>query len=85
LFTIMEDFKNSKNNGFIITSSSGSQMITLRLKNNLWKLKLNKDGKLIPVDSQCPDDYDVKELKKTSAIISTVLKDYNYLINDLVH
>jgi putative selenate reductase len=85
LFTIMEDFKNSKNNGFIITSSSGSQMITLRLKNNLWKLKLNKDGKLIPVDSQCPDDYDVKELKKASAIISIAFKDYSYLINDSIN
>ncbi len=85
LFTTKEDFKNSTNNGFMVTGSSGSQMITLRLKNNLWKLKLNKDGKLIPVDSQCPDDYDVKEFKKTSAIISTVLKDYHYLINGLVH
>ena len=80
LFATMEDFKNSKNNGFIITGSFGSQLITLRLNNNLWKLKLDKDGKLIPVDSSCPDDYDVKELKKVSAIISTVLKDYNYLI-----
>jgi len=85
LFATMEDFKNSTNNGFMVTGSSGSQMITLRLKNNLWKLKLNKDGKLIPVDSQYPDDYDVKELKKASEIISTVIKDYNYLINDLVH
>jgi len=80
LFTIMEDFKNSTNNGFMVSGSSGSQMITLRLKNNLWTLELNKDGKLIPVDSQCPDDYDVKELKKNSAIINTVLKDYDYLI-----
>ncbi|MBA7579106.1 hypothetical protein ES708_20973 [subsurface metagenome] len=79
----MEDFKNSTNNGFMVTGSSGSQLITLRLKNNLWTLKLNKDGKLIPVDSQCPDDYDVKEFKKTSAIVSTVLKDYNYLIESL--
>jgi len=80
LFATKEDFKNSTNNGFMISGSSGSQLITLRLKNNLWTLKLNKDGKLIPVDSQCPDDYDVKEFKKTSAIISTVLKDYSYLI-----
>ncbi|MBU4561933.1 putative selenate reductase subunit YgfK, partial [bacterium] len=85
LFTIMEDFKNSKNNGFIITGSPGNQLITLRLKNNLWKLKLNKDGKLIPVDSSCPDDYDVKELKKASAIISSVFKDHSYLINDLIY
>ncbi|MBA7467918.1 putative oxidoreductase YgfK [subsurface metagenome] len=85
LFATMEDFKNSTNNGFMVTGSSGSQMITLRLKNNLWKLKLNKDGKLIPVDSQCPDDYDVKELKKASAIISIVFKDYSYLINDSIN
>lgn len=80
LFATKEDFKNSTNNGFLVTGSSGSQRITLRLKNNLWTLELNKDGKLIPVDSPCPDDYDVKEFKKTSAIISTVLKDYHYLI-----
>ncbi|MBA3061911.1 MAG: hypothetical protein FP833_02960, partial [Atribacteria sp.] len=85
LFTIMEDFKNSKNNGFIITGSPDSQLITLRLNDNLWKLKLNKDGKLIPVDSSCPDDYDVKELKKASAIISSVFKDHSYLINDLIY
>ncbi|HDP37345.1 MAG TPA: putative selenate reductase subunit YgfK [Candidatus Atribacteria bacterium] len=80
LFTIMEDFKNSKNNGFIITGSPGSQLITLRLKDNLWKLKLNKDGKLIPVDLRYPDDYNIKEFKKISVIISTVLKNYSYLI-----
>lgn len=85
LFATKEDFKNSTNNGFLVTGSSGSQLTTLRLKNNLWKLKLDKDGKLIPVDSPCPDDYDVKEFKKTSAIISTVLKDYHYLINDSIN
>ena len=84
LFATMEDFKNSTNNGFMVTGSSGSQMITLRLNNNLWTLKLNKDGKLIPVDLQCPNDYDIKELKKASAIISTVFKDYSYLISSSV-
>ncbi|HAJ33612.1 MAG TPA: putative selenate reductase subunit YgfK [Candidatus Atribacteria bacterium] len=80
LFTTKEDFENSTNNGFIAADYTDSQLITLRLNDNLWKLKLGKDGKLIPVDSQCPDDYNIKELKKASAIISTVLKDYNYLI-----
>ncbi|MBU4228563.1 hypothetical protein KJ987_09950, partial [bacterium] len=80
LFTIMEDFKNSKNNGFIITGSPDSQLITLRLNDNLWKLKLNKDGKLIPVDYEYPKDYNIKEFKKISVIISIVLKNYSYLI-----
>jgi len=80
LFTTMEDFKNSTNNGFMVTGSSGSQMITLRLKNNLWTLELNKDGKLIPVDYEYPKDYNIKEFKKISVIISTVLKNYSYLI-----
>jgi putative selenate reductase len=80
LFAIMEDFKNSTNNGFIITGSPGSQLITLRLNDNLWKLKLDKDGKLIPVDYEHPKDYNIREFKKISAIISTVLKDYSYLI-----
>ena len=82
LFATIEDFKNSTNNGFIVTGSLGSQLITLRLNDNLWKLKLDKDGKLIPVDYEHPKDYDVKELKEASAIIRTVLKDYNYLISD---
>jgi putative selenate reductase len=82
LFTIMEDFKNIKNNSFIINGSPDSQLITLRLNDNLWKLKLNKDGKLIPVDYEYPKDYNIKEFKKISEIISTVLKNYSYLIND---
>lgn len=82
LFTIMEDFKNSKNNGFIIIGSPDSQLITLRLNDNLWKLKLNKDGKLIPVDYEYPKDYNIKEFKKVSVIVNTVLKNYSYLIND---
>ncbi|MBA7525926.1 putative oxidoreductase YgfK [subsurface metagenome] len=80
LFTIMEDFKNSKNNGFIITGSPDSQLITLRLNDNLWKLKLNKDGELTPVDYEYPKDYNIKEFKNISVLISTVLKDYSYLI-----
>jgi len=80
LFTMMKDFKNSKNNGFIISGFPGNQLITLRLKNNLWKLKLDKNGKLIPVDYEYPKDYNIKEFKKISVIISTVLKDYRYLI-----
>jgi hypothetical protein len=79
---MMKDFKNSKNNGFIISGFPGNQLVTLRLKNNLWKLKLDKNDKLIPVDYEYPKDYNIKELKKVSVIISTVLKDYRYLIED---
>jgi len=80
LFATKEDFKNSTNNGFIIIGSPGSQLITLRLKNNLWKFKLDKDDKLIPVDYEYPKYYNIKEFKKISVIISTVLKNYSYLI-----
>lgn len=66
----------------MVTDYFENQLITLRLNNNLWKLKFNKDGKLIPIDSQCPGDYDIKEFKKTSVIISAVLKDYSYLIKN---
>ena len=82
LFATKEDFNNSTNNGFIVTGSLGSQMITLRLQNNLWKLKLDKEGKLIPVDFKYPKDYNIKEFKKISVIIGTVLKDYSYLIEN---
>jgi putative selenate reductase len=80
LFVTKEDFKNSTNNGFMVTGSFGNQLITLRFNNNLRKLKLNKDGKLIPVDFKYPKDYNIKEFKKISVIISTVLKNYSYLI-----
>jgi len=79
-FATNEDFKNSENNGFIINGFPGSQLITLRLKNHLWKLKLNKDDELLPVDSRYPDGYDIEEFKKISVVISTVLKNYRYLI-----
>lgn len=80
LFATKKDFKSSTNSGFMVTGSFGNQLITLRLNNNLWKSKLNKDGKLIPVDFKYPKDYNIKEFKKINVIISTVLKDYSYLI-----
>jgi len=82
LFATKEDFKNSTNNGFMVTGSSGSQMITLRLKDNLWKLKLDKDGKLIPIDFKYPKDYNIKEFKKINLIISSVLRNYSYLFEN---
>ena len=82
LFVTKEDFKNSTNNGFMVTGSSGSQMITLRLKDNLWKLKLDKDGKLIPIDFKYPKDYNIKEFKKINLIISSVLRNYSYLFEN---
>ncbi|MEA2020913.1 MAG: hypothetical protein U9N08_00385, partial [Candidatus Caldatribacteriota bacterium] len=58
--------------------------ITLRLNDNLWTLKLDEYGKLIPVDFKYPKDYNVKEFRKISIIVSTVLKKYSYLINNSV-
>ena len=84
LFSSDEDFNNSTNSGFIVTGSLDNQIITLRLSDNLWTLKLDKYGKLIPLDFKYPKDYNVKEFKKISIIISTVLKKYNYLINGLM-
>ena len=80
LFATKDDFKNSTNNGFMVTDFSGSWLVTLRLQDKLWKLKLDKDGKFIPVDYEYPKDYNIKEFKNITVIISTVLKDYNYLI-----
>jgi putative selenate reductase len=88
LFTIIEDFKNSTNNGFVITGPSDDKLMTLRLKDYLWKLKINKNNELIiPADSdfKYPNNCDLKELKKIIMIISIVLKDYNYLINDSIN
>jgi hypothetical protein len=49
-------------------------------------LKINKNNELIiPADFKYPNNYDLKELKKIFMIISTVLKDYNYLINDSIN
>ncbi len=62
--------------------------MTLRLKDYLWKLKINKNNELIiPADSdfKYPNNCDLKELKKIIMIISAVLKDYHYLINDSIN
>jgi putative selenate reductase len=83
LFSTREDFKNSTNKGFVITGSSDDKLMTLRLKDYLGKLKINQDNEIIiPADSdfKSPNNDDLKELKKIFLIISTVLKDYNYLI-----
>ena len=86
LFSTREDFKNSTNNGFIVTGPSDDKLMTLRLKDYLWKLKINKNNELIiPADFKYPNNYDLKEIKKIFIIISTVLKDYNYLINDSIN
>lgn len=86
LFTTKEDFKNSTNDGFIVTDFKGSRSVTLRLQDKLWKLKINKNNELIILeDFKYPKDCSIKEFKKISVIISTVLKNYSYLINDLVH
>jgi putative selenate reductase len=88
LFSTREDFKNSTNNGFLIAGSSDDKLMTLRLKDYLWKLKINKDNEIIiPADSdfKYPNNCDLKELKKIFMIISKVLKDYHYLINDSIN
>lgn len=80
LFATKEDFKNSTNNGFMVTGSFGNQLITLRFNNNLWKLKFDRDGELMPKDSSCPKGHDINEIREVCPIISTVLKNYSYLI-----
>ncbi len=80
LFATMEDFKSSTNNGFIVTGSLGNQLITLRLNNNFWTLKLGGNGKLIPKDFQYPNGHSISEIREVSVIIKTVLEDYSYLI-----
>jgi len=85
LFSTREDFKNSTNNGFVITGPSNDKLMTLRLKDYLGEMKINKNNELIiPADFKYPNNCDLKELKKIFLIISTVLKDYHYLINSSV-
>ncbi len=80
LFTLKEDFDKSTNDGFMVTESSGSQLIKLRLNGKLFTLKTGKQGKLLPEESQSPKDHDISYIKEASAIISTVLRDYGYLM-----
>jgi putative selenate reductase len=84
LFSTIEDFRNSTNTGFVITGSSDDKLITLRVKDDLWKLKINKNNELIiPANFKYPsnNNYDFKEFNKIFTVINTILKDYNYLIN----
>jgi putative selenate reductase len=88
LFSTRGDFKNSTNNGFVITGSSDDKLMTLRLKDYLGKLKINKNNELIipaDLDYKSLKNNDLKELKKIFLIIRTVLKDYHYLINDSIN
>ncbi|MBU4509878.1 FAD-dependent oxidoreductase, partial [bacterium] len=85
LFATKEDFKNSTNNGFMVTDFRGSWLVTLRLQDKLWKLKLSQDGELIPAESQCPKGHNIREIREVFAIVSAVFKDHSYLINDSVH
>ena len=80
LFTVKEDFKNSTNSGFMITDFRGSWLVTLRLQNKLWKLKFSRDGELMPKNSSYPKGHDINEIREVCPIISTVFKDYSYLI-----
>ena len=86
-FAAKEDFKNSKNNGFVVTGPSDDKLMTLRIKDYLWELKINKDNELIipaDLDYKSANNDDLKELKKIFMIISTILKDYHYLIHSSV-
>ena len=86
LFFTMEDFNNSTNNGFIITNDSDDKLITLRFNGYLSKLKININNELImPVDYQYTNNNILSELKKIFIVINTVLKNYNYLINDSIN
>ncbi len=83
-FSTIEDFRNSTNTGFVITGSSDDKLITLRVKDDLWKLKINKNNELIiPANFKYPSNNngDFKELNKIFTVINTILKDYHYLIN----
>lgn len=80
LFATKKDFKNSTNSGFMVTDFKSSRSVTLRLQDKLWKLKFGRNGELMPADFKYPKYYNIKEFKKINVIISTVLKDYSYLI-----
>lgn len=81
LFATKKDFKNSTNSGFMVTDFKSSRSVTLRLQDKLWKLKINKNNEpIMPADFKYPKDYNIKEFKKINVIISTVLKNYSYLI-----
>jgi putative selenate reductase len=85
LFATKKDFKNSTNSGFMVTDFKSSRSVTLRLQDKLWKLKFGRNGELMPAESQYPKGHSISEIREAFAIISTVLKDYHYLINDLIN
>ena len=85
LFATKKDFKNSTNNGFMVTDFKSSRSVTLRLQDKLWKLKFGRNGELMPAESQYPKGHSISEIREAFAIISTVLRDYHYLINDLIN
>jgi hypothetical protein len=69
----------------MVTDFKSSRSVTLRLQDKLWKLKFGRNGELMPAESQYPKGHSISEIREAFAIISTVLKDYHYLINDLIN
>ena len=66
LFSLMEDFENSTNSGFIVENDA----VTIRLDGRVIKGELTRDGEL---------DADVPE--EIKAIIEEVLLSYSYLLS----
>lgn len=82
LFTTREDFNNSTNNGFLMTGPLNDPIILLRFKDDLWKLKMNKNNRqFMPDDFKNSHGRHYRELNKILVLVNTVLKDYHYLLN----
>ena len=80
LFTQRSDFNDSTNNGFIVSGTSESRLIDLRMEGSLMVLKQEEEGELLPVDTQYKN-VDVKDdMRAVKAVINAVLRDYSYLI-----
>jgi putative selenate reductase len=89
LFNLKEDFDSSENNGFIFSGKSENLLIDLRLEGSRIKLKQGDEKKLVVADTgsnnfrNIDEIHDIPELGGVSKIISAILRDYSYLIEDV--
>ena len=79
LFTRKNDFDESTNNGFIVSGTSGSRLIGLRLDGSLMAFR-QEGGELLPVNAPYKNIDNKDDKRAVNAVIRAVLRDYSYLI-----
>jgi len=80
LFSAIEDFKSSTNQGFFISELPQSKFIHLRCNDKLWEFEYSKKDGLLQKNFQNFNLNDKREMNKIISIIKIVINKCNYLL-----